>query len=50
MAYFNRLGTIAWAKEIMAMIARLEEVGQPLNMRERIERRQAVRVLAEVRG
>lgn len=45
MAYFNKLGTIAWANEIMAMITRLENEGAKLNMRETIERRQAIQVL-----
>lgn len=47
MAYFNNLGTIAWAREIMAMVERLNNEGVKLNMRETIERRQALRILAE---
>jgi hypothetical protein len=45
MAYFNKLGTVAWAKEIMAMVGRLELEGAVLNMRETIERREAMRIL-----
>jgi len=45
MAYFNKLGTVAWAKEIMAMVQRLECEGVKLNMRETIERREAMRII-----